>query len=89
MIDRKEAIIKSLVKDIEEAEEQYQMAIRSHLENEDRLIGEQMFGGYYDRNNEWHPLDVSKIVVFVLFLLQKGYVHLLYLKFQMLWFDVK
>lgn len=39
VIDRKEAIIKSLVKDIEEAEEQYQMALRSHLQNEDRLIG--------------------------------------------------
>ncbi|KXJ28944.1 dynein regulatory complex subunit 2 [Exaiptasia diaphana] len=38
VIDRKEAIIKSLVKDIEEAEEQYQMALRSHLQNEDRLI---------------------------------------------------
>ena len=39
IIDRKEAIIKSLVKDIEEAEEQYQMALRSHLQNVDRLIG--------------------------------------------------
>ena len=39
VIDRKEAIIKSLVKDIEEAEEQYQMALRSHLQNVDRLIG--------------------------------------------------
>jgi len=38
VIDRKEAIIKSLVKDIEEAEEQYQMALRSHLQNIDRLI---------------------------------------------------
>lgn len=38
VIDRKEAIIKSLVKDIEEAEEQYQMALRSHLQNVDRLI---------------------------------------------------
>ncbi|KAK3751513.1 hypothetical protein QZH41_019090 [Actinostola sp. cb2023] len=38
VIDRKEAIIKSLVKDIEEAEEQYQMALRSHLQNEDGLI---------------------------------------------------
>ena len=39
VIDRKEAIIKSLVKDIEEAEEQYQMALRSHLQNVDGLIG--------------------------------------------------
>jgi len=38
VIDRKEAIIKSLVKDIEEAEEQYQMALRSHLQNVDKLI---------------------------------------------------
>lgn len=43
VIDRKEAIIKSLVKDLEEAEEQYQMAQRSHLQNEDRLIGEHFF----------------------------------------------
>ena len=39
IIDRKEAIIKSLVKDIEEAEEQYEMALRSHLQNQDHLIG--------------------------------------------------
>ena len=39
IIDRKEAIIKSLVKDIEEAEEQYEMALRSHLQNQDDLIG--------------------------------------------------
>ena len=39
IIDRKEAIIKSLVKDIEEAEEQYEMALRSHLQNQDNLIG--------------------------------------------------
>ncbi|XP_015748645.1 PREDICTED: coiled-coil domain-containing protein 65-like [Acropora digitifera] len=39
VIDRKEAIIKSLVKDIEEAEEQDQMALRSHLQNVDGLIG--------------------------------------------------
>ena len=39
VIDRKEAIIKSLVKDIEEAEEQYQMALRSHLQNVVGLIG--------------------------------------------------
>ncbi|CAB3996316.1 Hypothetical predicted protein [Paramuricea clavata] len=38
IIDRKEAIIKSLVKDIEEAEEQYEMALRSHLQNQDHLI---------------------------------------------------
>ncbi|XP_068678693.1 dynein regulatory complex subunit 2-like [Montipora capricornis] len=38
VIDRKEAIIKSLVKDINEAEEQYQMALRSHLQNVDGLI---------------------------------------------------
>lgn len=42
VIDRKEAIIKSLVKDIEEAEEQYRMALRSHLQNVDRLIGKHM-----------------------------------------------
>ena len=41
IIDRKEAITKSLVKDIEEAEEQYEMALRSHLQNEDCLISKE------------------------------------------------
>ena len=39
VVDRKDAIIKSLAKDIEEAEEQYQVALRSHLQNVDDLIG--------------------------------------------------
>lgn len=39
IVDRKDAIIKSLAKDIEEAEEQYQVALRSHLQNVDDLIG--------------------------------------------------
>lgn len=38
VIDRKDSIIKSLSKDIEEAEEQYQIALRSHLQNIDSLI---------------------------------------------------
>jgi len=38
VIDRKDSIIKSLAKDIEEAEEQYQIALRSHLQNIDNLI---------------------------------------------------
>lgn len=38
VIDRKDAIIKSLAKDIEEAEEQYQIALRSHLQNIDSLL---------------------------------------------------
>ena len=43
IIDRKEAITKSLVKDIEEAEEQYEMALRSHLQNEDCLISKEFY----------------------------------------------
>lgn len=39
-VDRKDAIIRSLAKDIEEAEEQYQVALRKHLQNMDDLIGE-------------------------------------------------
>ena len=39
IIDRKDAILKSLVKDLEEAEEQYQTAIKSHLQNLRRLLG--------------------------------------------------
>ncbi|RUS84822.1 hypothetical protein EGW08_007437 [Elysia chlorotica] len=37
VIDRKDAVIKSLSKDIAEAEEQYAMAFRSHLQNVDQL----------------------------------------------------
>lgn len=40
IVDRKDAIIRSLVKDLEEAEEQYQVALRSHLHKVDDLIGE-------------------------------------------------
>ena len=38
IIDRKDSVIKSLVKDLQEAEEQYAMAMRSHFENADKLI---------------------------------------------------
>merc|ERR550514_703353 len=37
-VDRKDAIIQMLDRDTEEAEEQYQMALRSHLQNVERLI---------------------------------------------------
>lgn len=39
IVDRKESVIKALSKDVTEAEEQYCMALRSHLTNVDRLIG--------------------------------------------------
>ncbi|CAH8543206.1 unnamed protein product [Heterobilharzia americana] len=38
VVDRKESIIKTLVSDINEAEEQHLMALRSHLQNVDTLI---------------------------------------------------
>ncbi|WAR03826.1 DRC2-like protein [Mya arenaria] len=38
VVDRKDAVIKSLAKDLVEAEEQYSMALRSHLQNIDNLI---------------------------------------------------
>ncbi|KAK7087235.1 dynein regulatory complex subunit 2-like [Littorina saxatilis] len=38
VIDRKDAVIKSLTKDLGEAEEQYSMGFRSHLQNIDYLI---------------------------------------------------
>ena len=38
IIDRKDSVIKSLVKDLQEAEEQYSMAMRSHFENADKLM---------------------------------------------------
>ncbi|KAJ8043948.1 Dynein regulatory complex subunit 2 [Holothuria leucospilota] len=38
VVDRKDSVIKSLAKDLVEAEEQYSMALRSHLQNMDTLI---------------------------------------------------
>lgn len=38
VVDRKESVTKSLAKDLMEAEEQYAMALRSHLQNVDNLI---------------------------------------------------
>ncbi len=40
IVDRKDAILKSLVKDSTEAEEQYHVALRSHIQNINKLIGE-------------------------------------------------
>jgi hypothetical protein len=37
-VDRKDAIIQMLDRDLEEAEDQFQMALRSHLANMDKLI---------------------------------------------------
>lgn len=39
VVDRKDAIIQSLARDLEEAEEQYQVALRAHFQNVDDLIG--------------------------------------------------
>jgi hypothetical protein len=38
IIDRKDSVIKALVKDLQEAEEQYAMAMRSHFQNVDNLV---------------------------------------------------
>ena len=38
-VDRKDAIIRSLAKDIEESEEQYQVALRSHTQKVSELTG--------------------------------------------------
>ena len=37
-VDRKDAIIQMLDRDVEEAEDQFQMALRSHLMNMDKLV---------------------------------------------------
>ena len=37
-VDRKDAILQMLDRDLEEAEDQYQMALRTHLENIDELV---------------------------------------------------
>ncbi len=39
VIDRKDSIVQSLARDLEEAEEQYQVALRTHTHNVDQLIG--------------------------------------------------
>ncbi|KAK3083899.1 hypothetical protein FSP39_004880 [Pinctada imbricata] len=41
IVDRKDATIKSLAKDLQEADEQYAMALRAHLQNVDNLIDQQ------------------------------------------------
>ena len=46
VVDRKDNVIKALAKDIEEAEEQYSGALRSHLHNVDELIGEDVDGSW-------------------------------------------
>lgn len=38
IIDRKDSVIKALVKDLQEAKEQYAMAMRSHFQNVDNLV---------------------------------------------------
>ena len=40
VVDRKDNVIKALAKDTEEAEEQYNVAVRNHVQNIDDLIGE-------------------------------------------------
>lgn len=39
IVDRKATIVQSLAKDLEEAEQQYQVALRTHLQNMDQLMG--------------------------------------------------
>lgn len=66
VIDRKEAIVKSLVKDIEEAEEQYQMALRSHLQNVDRLIGKCMHMDKMALNKYLSSTMVTYILLYII-----------------------
>jgi hypothetical protein len=40
IVDRKDATIKSLAKDLQEADEQYSMSLRAHLQSIDNLVGE-------------------------------------------------
>ncbi|CAH1801399.1 unnamed protein product [Owenia fusiformis] len=60
VVDRKESVIKSLAKDLLEAEEQYSMALRSHLQNIDGLIDLQK-QRLHTLQEEYHvELDVLK-----------------------------
>ena len=38
-VDRKDAVIRSLAKDLDEAEEQYQVALRTHIHKVSELTG--------------------------------------------------
>lgn len=54
VVDRKSAIIKGLLTDLEEAEQQEQMAVQSHLQNLDRLVDFQ-----HDTISEVHGVFVT------------------------------
>merc|ERR1719389_384 len=41
-VDRKDAILQMLDRDLDEAEEQHQVAVRAHVQNVDKLIGIQL-----------------------------------------------
>lgn len=60
VIDRKDAIIKSLVKDLDEAEEQYQTAFKSHIQNLKKLLdfqGERLLVADDEYNQELEALQ--------------------------------
>ncbi|XP_050399667.1 dynein regulatory complex subunit 2 [Patella vulgata] len=60
VVDRKDAVIKSLAKDLMEAEEQYSMALRSHIQNIDNLIAlqQQLLSKYEDQYTD--ELEIIK-----------------------------
>lgn len=62
IIDRKDAILTSLVRDLEEAEEQYQTAIKSHLQNLRKLLdfqNERLEKADYEYDEELEALKME------------------------------
>jgi hypothetical protein len=60
IIDRKDSVIKAMVKDLLEAEEQYGMGLRSHVKNVDDLIDLQSEQLFTARNKYEQEIDIIK-----------------------------
>merc|ERR1719413_213927 len=59
-VDRKDAILQMLDRDLDEAEEQHQVAVRSHLLNVDRLLDMQKSRLQADMTDHLSQFEVSK-----------------------------
>ena len=81
VVDRKESVIKSLAKDLAEAEEQYAMALRSHLQNVDDLIGYVEFC-FIEMNNHHRRIDYFPLCLWLMIsLIEFG--NLKYVSFEL------
>ena len=60
IIDRKDSVIKAMVKDLLEAEEQYSMGLRSHIKNVDDIIDLQKEQLLTNREKYEHEIGIIK-----------------------------